>query len=263
MKVGRCGNGLAVARIADLYGIPRTQPRPPSRIPMRSVTRTSRIMRAEGWGVLDVSQGRASPTAIHCTPLNRLSLGASTCWTSSCSPSRSSSSRCRSATPSPAIGSEEAPMIFDYSLAGLVTVGLMIYLVYALLRPERLCKGGDHDRHRLDSNPALLRDRRRAGGAARRLHDARVQRRAHIPFAGPAAGRSGTVLARRRRRAARAALGHLHGVHAVLPRRRISDPLCADALTGGAAGQSRRAGGPGAGSLLPHPRGLHPPYPLP
>jgi K+-transporting ATPase KdpF subunit len=29
-------------------------------------------------------------------------------------------------------------MIFDYSLAGLVTVGLMIYLVYVLLRPERL-----------------------------------------------------------------------------------------------------------------------------
>jgi K+-transporting ATPase KdpF subunit len=29
-------------------------------------------------------------------------------------------------------------MIFDYSLAGLVTVGLMIYLVHALLRPERL-----------------------------------------------------------------------------------------------------------------------------
>jgi K+-transporting ATPase KdpF subunit len=28
-------------------------------------------------------------------------------------------------------------MIFDYSLAGLVTVGLMIYLVYALLKPER------------------------------------------------------------------------------------------------------------------------------
>jgi K+-transporting ATPase KdpF subunit len=28
-------------------------------------------------------------------------------------------------------------MIFDYSLAALVTVGLMIYLVYALLRPER------------------------------------------------------------------------------------------------------------------------------
>ena len=29
-------------------------------------------------------------------------------------------------------------MLFDYSLAALVTAGLMIYLVYALLRPERL-----------------------------------------------------------------------------------------------------------------------------
>jgi K+-transporting ATPase KdpF subunit len=28
-------------------------------------------------------------------------------------------------------------MIFDYSLAGLVTVGLLIYLTCALLRPER------------------------------------------------------------------------------------------------------------------------------
>ena len=28
-------------------------------------------------------------------------------------------------------------MMFDYSLAGLVTVGLMIYLIYALLKPER------------------------------------------------------------------------------------------------------------------------------
>jgi K+-transporting ATPase KdpF subunit len=27
-------------------------------------------------------------------------------------------------------------MIFDYSLAGLVTAGLMLYLIYALLRPE-------------------------------------------------------------------------------------------------------------------------------
>ena len=27
-------------------------------------------------------------------------------------------------------------MLFDYSLAGLVTAGLMLYLVYALLRPE-------------------------------------------------------------------------------------------------------------------------------
>ena len=29
-------------------------------------------------------------------------------------------------------------MIFDYSLAGLVTAGLMVYLVYALLKPARL-----------------------------------------------------------------------------------------------------------------------------
>jgi K+-transporting ATPase KdpF subunit len=28
-------------------------------------------------------------------------------------------------------------MIFDYSLAALVTVGITIYLTYALLRPER------------------------------------------------------------------------------------------------------------------------------
>jgi len=28
-------------------------------------------------------------------------------------------------------------MMFDYSLAALVTVGLLIYLTYALLRPER------------------------------------------------------------------------------------------------------------------------------
>ena len=28
-------------------------------------------------------------------------------------------------------------MIFDYSLAGLVTAALLIYLTYALLRPDR------------------------------------------------------------------------------------------------------------------------------
>ncbi|MGA2293347.1 K(+)-transporting ATPase subunit F [Bradyrhizobium sp.] len=28
-------------------------------------------------------------------------------------------------------------MIFDYSLAALVSVGLLVYLTYALLRPER------------------------------------------------------------------------------------------------------------------------------
>ena len=29
-------------------------------------------------------------------------------------------------------------MIFDYSLAAIVTAGLLAYLVFALLRPERL-----------------------------------------------------------------------------------------------------------------------------
>jgi K+-transporting ATPase KdpF subunit len=28
-------------------------------------------------------------------------------------------------------------MVFDYSLAGLVSLGLLLYLTYALLRPER------------------------------------------------------------------------------------------------------------------------------
>ncbi len=38
----------------------------------------------------------------------------------------------------PASGFEEAAtMIFDYSLAGLASAGLLFYLTYALLRPER------------------------------------------------------------------------------------------------------------------------------
>jgi K+-transporting ATPase KdpF subunit len=28
-------------------------------------------------------------------------------------------------------------MMFDYTLAGLVSLGLLLYLTYALLRPER------------------------------------------------------------------------------------------------------------------------------
>jgi K+-transporting ATPase KdpF subunit len=27
-------------------------------------------------------------------------------------------------------------MVFDYSLAGLVTAGLLVYLIYTLLKPE-------------------------------------------------------------------------------------------------------------------------------
>jgi len=45
--------------------------------------------------------------------------------------------RCRSATSTAAIGFEGNAMTFDYSLAALVTVGLLIYLTYALLKPEQ------------------------------------------------------------------------------------------------------------------------------
>jgi K+-transporting ATPase KdpF subunit len=37
----------------------------------------------------------------------------------------------------PATGSEEATMLLDYVLGGAVTLGLLAYLIYALLRPER------------------------------------------------------------------------------------------------------------------------------
>ena len=39
--------------------------------------------------------------------------------------------------PSSAIDFEGNAMTIDYSLAGLVTAGLLFYLTYALLRPER------------------------------------------------------------------------------------------------------------------------------
>jgi K+-transporting ATPase KdpF subunit len=37
----------------------------------------------------------------------------------------------------PATDFEEIAMLFDYTLAGIVSAGLLIYLTYALLRPER------------------------------------------------------------------------------------------------------------------------------
>jgi K+-transporting ATPase KdpF subunit len=37
----------------------------------------------------------------------------------------------------PATGSEEFAMIVDYALGGIVSIVLLVYLVYALLRPER------------------------------------------------------------------------------------------------------------------------------
>ena len=114
-----------------------------------------------------------------------------------------------------------------------------------------------HDCDWLDSNPALLRDHRRAHAGARRLHDARLQRRAHLPVAGAAAGRSRDLLGRRRRREARAALAHLHGRHAAVPCRRLSHPLRADAPAGRAAVQPGRAVGRGAGSVVQHGGQLH------
>jgi K+-transporting ATPase KdpF subunit len=36
-----------------------------------------------------------------------------------------------------ATGSEEGSMLFDYILGGAVTLGLLVYLVYALTRPEK------------------------------------------------------------------------------------------------------------------------------
>jgi K+-transporting ATPase KdpF subunit len=37
----------------------------------------------------------------------------------------------------PATSCEETAMTFDYSLAAIVTAGLLIYLTFALLRPEQ------------------------------------------------------------------------------------------------------------------------------
>jgi K+-transporting ATPase KdpF subunit len=41
------------------------------------------------------------------------------------------------ATYLPATGSKEKTMLFDYGLAAAVTLGLLAYLVFALIRPER------------------------------------------------------------------------------------------------------------------------------
>jgi K+-transporting ATPase KdpF subunit len=39
--------------------------------------------------------------------------------------------------PSPAIAFEESLMTIDYALGAIVTLGLFVYLIYALIRPER------------------------------------------------------------------------------------------------------------------------------
>jgi len=87
----------------------------------------------------DNKNGRRNATLRHvlqsCTAITgsrRLSCGTSSWW-----PSASACSLSRSATPMPAKDFEETVMMFDYTLAGLVSAGLLIYLTYALLRPER------------------------------------------------------------------------------------------------------------------------------
>src|ERR1019366_5336526 len=47
------------------------------------------------------------------------------------------SSRFARSTRSPATLCEGRAMIFDYVLGSIVTIGLLVYLVYALIRPER------------------------------------------------------------------------------------------------------------------------------
>jgi K+-transporting ATPase KdpF subunit len=48
-----------------------------------------------------------------------------------------SSSGLARSTRSPAITCEGRAMIFDYVLGSIVSIGLLVYLVYALIRPER------------------------------------------------------------------------------------------------------------------------------
>ena len=59
-----------------------------------------------------------------------------TCSTPSSSPQASASSSSRFSTSSPATECEAA-MLIDYVLGAIVTVVIMIYLVYALIKPER------------------------------------------------------------------------------------------------------------------------------
>jgi K+-transporting ATPase KdpF subunit len=60
--------------------------------------------------------------------------GGMTCWTSSTSGSLSDSWPCPGGWSSSATGSREADML--YVVGGIVAIGLLAYLVVALLRPE-------------------------------------------------------------------------------------------------------------------------------
>ena len=59
-------------------------------------------------------------------------------------------------------------MTIDYILGGGVTLFLLAYLTYALVRPERYT----YDSQRLDTDSRLLRDHHLTCETAWRLHDA-------------------------------------------------------------------------------------------
>ena len=103
----------------------------------------------------------------------------------------------------------------------------------------------------------LLRDRRRAGEAARLVHDPRVQRRPHVPVAGLTAGRDRTLSPRRSRRDPRAELAWLHGRHAAVSCRRLPHPLRAAPLARLSAIQPAGHGGCARISQLQHCHQLH------
>ena len=111
------------------------------------------------------------------------------CWTSSCWPAGSACSPCPSPTPSLATVSEESPHARRICAWRRRDRGAAHLPRLCPAATRAVLRGAPHDSHRLDSDPALLRHRRGAGEAARRLHDARLQRRAHIPLAGAAPGR--------------------------------------------------------------------------
>ena len=68
----------------------------------------------------------------------------------------------------------------------------------------------------MDPDPRLLRDRRSARQAARRLHDARLQRRAHVALAGPRARRARRSIALPEPASARSSTGPTYAVAMLL-----------------------------------------------
>ena len=89
---------------------------------------------------------------------------------------------------------------------------------------------------------AVWRDRHRDHEAVRRLHHARVRRRADVPERGPASTRAARILVLRRRRDRRAVLAHLCGFDGAFRSRRLRHALRARAPAMVSAVQPARAG---------------------